>query len=204
MSREGLFVAVVGPSGAGKDTLLKGAALALAGRADIHFVRRVITREPDGLTEDHDTLSVPAFARANADGAFCLTWAAHGLHYGLPASAQAAVRRGGKVVANISRGSLGDALTAFASLAVIEITADPAILAQRIAGRGRETQAEAGLRLSRNRPFAVPPEVLQHILIDNSFSADQGVERMIDAIANLTRCEMPVTHAASPAAHIDL
>ena len=85
--RQGAFVAVVGPSGAGKDTLIGYAKARLAekGRGRFHFVRRVITRAADGSTEDHDTLSPMAFERAEADGAFALSWEAHGLCYGLPA-----------------------------------------------------------------------------------------------------------------------
>jgi len=42
--RNGAFVAVVGPSGAGKDTLIAHARDALAGEPQVEFVRRVITR----------------------------------------------------------------------------------------------------------------------------------------------------------------
>jgi ribose 1,5-bisphosphokinase len=59
--RNGAFVAVVGPSGAGKDTLIAHARSALAGEPQIDFVRRVITRPSDGQTEDHDTLADAEF-----------------------------------------------------------------------------------------------------------------------------------------------
>src|SRR5215207_2300078 len=107
---EGVFVAIVGPSGAGKDTLLKAAAEALSHRPDIVFVRRVITRTSDGVSEDHDTLTPHAFEAARTAGLFCLSWRAHGLFYGLPHSALDAVRRGDAVVANVSRTVLVDAV----------------------------------------------------------------------------------------------
>ena len=59
--RNGAFVAVVGPSGAGKDTLIAHARAALADEPQVEFVRRVITRLADGETEDHDTLTDAAF-----------------------------------------------------------------------------------------------------------------------------------------------
>ena len=39
-----MLVLVVGPSGAGKDTLLDAAKQALADNGRFHFVRRVVTR----------------------------------------------------------------------------------------------------------------------------------------------------------------
>ena len=41
---KGLLVVVVGPSGAGKDTLMRAAAEHFEGRPDVHFVQRAITR----------------------------------------------------------------------------------------------------------------------------------------------------------------
>ncbi len=66
--RNGAFVAVVGPSGAGKDTLIAHAKAALADEPQVDFVRRVITRLSDGETEDHDTLADAEFLEALADG----------------------------------------------------------------------------------------------------------------------------------------
>lgn len=43
-AERGIMVVVVGPSGAGKDTLMNLAARHFSGRADVHFTRRVITR----------------------------------------------------------------------------------------------------------------------------------------------------------------
>ncbi len=103
--RNGAFIAVVGPSGAGKDTLIAHARAALSGEPQVEFVRRVITRPCDGATEDHDTLADAAFDEALADGAFAIAWEAHGLRYGLPASVDLAIENGHVAVANVSRGS---------------------------------------------------------------------------------------------------
>ena len=123
--RNGAFVAVVGPSGAGKDTLIAHARAALADEPQVEFVRRVITRPSDGETEDHDTLADAEFLEAQAEGAFALAWEAHGLRYGLPASVDRAIENGHVAVANVSRGALPALRQRYANVAVVEITADP-------------------------------------------------------------------------------
>jgi len=182
--REGTFVAVVGPSGAGKDTLLNGAAEALAGRGDIIFVRRIITRSPDGATEDHDTLSPEAFQHAQAEGEFSLSWAANGLCYALPQSAWEAKRGGKVVVANVSRAVLSDAVAVFGAIVLIEVTASRDVLFQRLCSRGREAPAEIEKRLARKPGFDVPPGVSRHLVVDNSGAIETGIAKMAEAIAS--------------------
>lgn len=147
--RNGAFVAVVGPSGAGKDTLIAHAKSALAGEPQVDFVRRVITRPCDGETEEHDSLAEAEFAEAQSEGAFALAWEAHGLRYGLPASIDRAIENGHVAVANVSRGALPALRRRYANVAVVEVTADPEVLASRLAGRGRESRGQILARLAR-------------------------------------------------------
>ena len=79
----GLFVAIVGPSGVGKDALIRGVAGRLGEGDRVFAARRVVTRRADAF-EDHDTLAEDAFLAARAQGRFALAWSAHGLHYGVP------------------------------------------------------------------------------------------------------------------------
>ncbi|MBS9719530.1 phosphonate metabolism protein/1,5-bisphosphokinase (PRPP-forming) PhnN [Tianweitania sp. BSSL-BM11] len=182
MSRNGVFVAVVGPSGAGKDTLLNGAAKALADRPDILFVRRIITRAPDGATEDHDTMSVEAFQAAKQAGDFCLSWHANGLHYALPRSTLDAQKAGRTVVANLSRAILSEICHDFRPILLIEVSAAQHILAARLLARGRETAEAIEERIKRARNFDVPACVSKHVIIENSGSLDTGVNAMIKAL----------------------
>jgi ribose 1,5-bisphosphokinase len=146
---DGVFVAVVGPSGAGKDSLIAFARARLAGEGAIEFVRRVVTRPSDAATEDHDSLSEGEFAAAEARGAFALSWRAHGLSYGLPASVDRGVEAGHVVVANLSRAAIPSLTRRYASVIVVEVVADPEILAGRIAGRGAQPSTPAARRWSR-------------------------------------------------------
>ncbi|CCV10024.1 phosphonate metabolism protein/1,5-bisphosphokinase (PRPP-forming) PhnN [Mesorhizobium sp. STM 4661] len=153
--REGVFVAVVGPSGAGKDTVIGHARALFADESRLEFVRRVITRPSDAASEDHDTLADAAFAEAEADGAFAISWEAHGLHYGIPAEVDSSVANGRVAIANVSRAVIPKLRERYANLAVVEITASPEILAERLAMRGRESRGEVLARLSRSTNVAL-------------------------------------------------
>jgi ribose 1,5-bisphosphokinase len=146
----GAFVAVVGPSGAGKDSLIAYAAGRTAGLArPVRFVRRVVTRPADPASEDHDSLDEAAFAAMEAAGGFAVAWPAHGLRYGLPVSVDAQIASGEVVVANVSRGALGAIAARYAGLIVANVVASPDVLARRLGARGRETPQQIAERLAR-------------------------------------------------------
>ncbi|WP_372619315.1 phosphonate metabolism protein/1,5-bisphosphokinase (PRPP-forming) PhnN [Falsiroseomonas sp.] len=149
-----MLVGVVGPSGAGKDTLMNGARAALAGDARFVFARRLITRPAEAGAEEHEAITPEAFSDLRSRGALALWWQAHGLHYGIPAGIHAEIAAGRVVVANLSRGVLAEAAIRF-PLRVLEITAPVALRAARLAARGREDVADIAARLAREAPL--PP-----------------------------------------------
>ncbi len=172
-----MLVLVVGPSGAGKDTLLAMARQALAGDERFRFVRRVITRPADPAGEDHEPVSVADFARRD----FALSWQAHGLSYGIPLDIARDLARGRVVVANVSRGIIEKAASRFPSY-VIEITAPPAILAHRLADRGRETNADINSRLARTVPL--PPGVPVETIM-NDTTPDQAAATLVASLRRI-------------------
>lgn len=140
-----LFV-VLGPSGAGKDTLLAG----VCGAGGPHWVRRVITRPQALGGEPYEGVTEAEFAARAARGEFALSWRAHGLSYGIPARELRARAQGRDVVFNGSRGALDQALALFPDLIVVQVTAPPEILAQRLQARGREDAQDIASRLARD------------------------------------------------------
>ena len=181
----GCFVAVVGPSGAGKDTLMSRAAVHPALDPRVRFVRRTVTRTALVASEDHDSLDAAGFVRAEAEGAFSLVWAAHGLRYGLPRSIHGDLARGAVAVANLSRRSLAEAARIFGALHIVEVTARPDILLARLSARGRETGATVLDRVGRTVPV-VPPPGAGLLRIDNSgdvAAATDGLVRHLAALA---------------------
>ena len=191
--RQGAFVAVVGPSGVGKDTLIAYAKARMGTDepTPVHFVRRVITRPPDGSTEDHDTLSPEAFEAARASGAFALSWQAHGLHYGLPESVDRQIAAGHTVVANLSRAALDALRVRYRHVSIVAITASPETLAKRLAARGRETADEVSARLARASAHeAAVGGIVEPIVNDGS------VEKAGDALVAAIRAAGDI--AAAP------
>lgn len=144
----GRLILVVGPSGAGKDTLLGLAKAACADDPDIVFPRRAITREAT-VSEDNEQLSTGAFREAVERGAFAVNWEAHGHCYALRSAIDDDIRAGRTVIANVSRTVIGTMRRAYTEVVVIAITAPPEILAKRLASRGRSSDGRIEQRLGR-------------------------------------------------------
>lgn len=176
----GLLVAVVGPSGAGKDTLLAGA---VAARPDLVLARRVITRAEEAGGEPFEGVSVVEFEARKARGAFALHWVAHGLSYGIPAAIRSDLVVGRVVLFNGSRAVLGRAQTLFPGLAVVLVTADAATLRTRLAARGRESGDDMRRRLAR-ADFALP-EGLAYQVVDNSGTVEAGIQALVAVLDRL-------------------
>ncbi|KIN60066.1 Phosphonate metabolism protein/1,5-bisphosphokinase (PRPP-forming) PhnN [Sulfitobacter noctilucae] len=164
---KGRLIAVVGPSGVGKDSVMVGIAQTMP---DIHLVRRVITRAPELGGEDFDAVTPAQFEALAADGAFAVHWGAHGLHYGVPITVNYQLCKGTDCLVNFSRKALADAARIFPQLIVLNITAKPETLAHRLAARGRETSAEIALRLAQaDKPLPDGLEVI-HLCNDGPLS----------------------------------
>lgn len=144
----GRLVLVVGPSGAGKDTLLGLAKAVCADDRNIVFPRRLITREASA-SEDNEEVSAEAFERAVADGDYAMHWQAHGHRYALAQTIDDEIRAGRTVIANVSRTVISAARRYYANVVVVSITAPPDVLAARLAMRARASDGRLEQRLAR-------------------------------------------------------
>lgn len=145
----GRLIAVVGPSGVGKDTVM--AALA-ARRPELAIVRRTITRAPDAGGEEFDPVSVQDFQAMREAGDFVLDWQAHGLQYGIPVSLLTRLGQGQDAIVNLSRTVLDAARVLFPEFQVLYLTASPGVLARRLVARGREDADGVAARQARTAP----------------------------------------------------
>jgi ribose 1,5-bisphosphokinase len=155
----GRFIVVVGPSGAGKDTLIGLARAACADDGNVVFPRRLVTREASAF-EDNEQISLDAFRQARTRGDFAVHWEAHGHCYALPRAIDDDVRAGRTVVANVSRTVVDAIRRAYADVVVVSITAPSDILAERLAARSRSSDGQIERRLSRAVDgVAIAPDV---------------------------------------------
>jgi ribose 1,5-bisphosphokinase len=191
----GRLVLVVGPSGAGKDTLIDLARAALRHDAAVVFARRVVTRTATAA-EAHDTLDADAFERAARAGAFALAWEAHGLRYGIPAAVDADIRAGRTVVCNVSRTIIEAARARYADVLVALVTAPPEVLAARLMARARSSDGDVARRLARSDNFAA---FAADCVIANVGTLEAGAAALMAVIAR-TAAARPAATAERPSA----
>ena len=158
----GRLILVVGPSGAGKDTLLGLARAACAEDANIVFPRRVVTRESSSF-EDNVQLGFEDFRNASARGEFAMHWEAHGHCYGLPRAIDGDIGAGRSVVVNASRTVIDAARRAYANVVVIAITAPPEVLAERLKMRARASDGKVEDRLTRTVDTSAPDVTILNV-----------------------------------------
>ncbi|MGY8666773.1 phosphonate metabolism protein/1,5-bisphosphokinase (PRPP-forming) PhnN [Bradyrhizobium sp. UFLA05-109] len=176
----GRLVLVVGPSGAGKDTLLGLAKAALTEDHDVVFPRRIVTREASAA-EDNVSVTPDEFRRGLDHGDFAAHWEAHGLSYALPVDINDDIRAGRTVVVNISRTVIGALRQAYGNVVVVAITAPPNVLAQRLAARARHSDGNITERLKRHVDEA---SAHADVTIVNAGSPDYHSRQLVRVIRN--------------------
>jgi ribose 1,5-bisphosphokinase len=172
----GFLVLVVGPSGAGKDTVLMQARAACGEDGDITFVRRSVTREASAA-EDHASFSDAEFEQALADGAFSFWWEAHGLKYGVPVSIEADLAAGLTVVCNVSRNVVADLRERHPPCCVVLITAPEEVCRARLAARNRASDGDPVKRAARAAPGI--EELRPSLVIENIGTIEEGTAALL-------------------------
>ncbi|MGJ8585919.1 MAG: phosphonate metabolism protein/1,5-bisphosphokinase (PRPP-forming) PhnN [Marinosulfonomonas sp.] len=180
----GMLIAVVGPSGVGKDTIM---AEVLRQRPEILCMRRVITRDADCGGESFDGVSVDEFLEMEQDGKFALSWQAHGLHYGVPGQMDDHLADGRCVMFNGSRAQMAKAVARYPEMLILSITANNRTLAERLASRGRETAQDIEKRLDRAKSAEMPAGSAVEIRNDGPLA-----EAVVAVLAAIDRTREPV------------
>jgi phosphonate metabolism protein PhnN/1,5-bisphosphokinase (PRPP-forming) len=181
----GQLVLVVGPSGAGKDSIIRAAQGMFSGDPSICFPKRVITRQVDEQTEDHESMSRSDFIKAVERDSFAVWWEAHGHAYGIPSKIEDDLEVGRTVVFNCSRAALTAAAERYPYVIVVEITAPVDVLVSRIVARGRETPDEAEVRVARKVPPF--PSGIPVVRINNAGSLASAIADFCSVMTALKR-----------------
>lgn len=175
---QGHLYYVMGPSGAGKDSVL-GWVREHGIPHGVLCAHRYITRPAHAGGENHVALSEAEFQSRAQRGLFALTWQAHGLHYGIGREVEHWLARGADVLVNGSRSAYALADKHFPALRPVLITASHESMSRRLAARGRETEADIAARLARDPACHVPPEAL--VIHNDGCLADAGAQ-LLEAI----------------------
>ncbi len=182
--RRGTLFLVVGPSGAGKESLIKGAKAALRHDGRFIFPRRYITRPAiPGTTpgaEDHIPVSEDLFDTMLQRAKLPLEWRAHNFRYGVPASIHEHLSRGRHVILNVSLTVVDHARNTLSPVCVLCISVTHEILAQRLRSRGRESEREIQRRLVRAQEYAITGEDV--VTIDNNVTQEESLTTFLETI----------------------
>ena len=174
-----LFV-ILGPSGAGKDSLIQALSHS---SINLHCAQRVITRPSHGESEDYESVSFEDFKTLSRQDAFLFSWQAHGLFYGIRRDILEILEGGNHVILNGSRGALNKMRTQYPNLHAIFIKVDHHILENRLRSRGREDETQIIERIKR-----ATMEIPEHChVISNNHTVEDAVsnlEALIRSIIN--------------------
>ena len=184
----GRLIYLMGPSGAGKNSLIASAREKLNENKQLYFSPRYVTRAAVSDAEDDLTISPGAFAHYKHIGAFALDWQAHGFCYGVSNAIDTLLRAGKCVVVNGSRDYAATALAKYPLLTAVLITVSPEVAYARLQVRGREDREAVLARVRRTPAFAVAPQQLH--IIDNSGPLEHASEAMVRVL--LARETTPV------------
>jgi ribose 1,5-bisphosphokinase len=178
----GALVVVVGPSGAGKDTLIALARALCADDPRIVFPRRIVTR-PTSVAEDHDSVTPSRFDAGVGQGAYAFWWEAHGLKYALSAAIDTELRSGKTVVCNVSRAVVSQLRQRYDNVTVVLVTAPKEVLLARLAARGRESEGDVAERL--DRAASAIDDLAPDIVIENIGDPHDGASRLAAVLRGL-------------------
>lgn len=178
----GTLFAVVGPSGAGKDTLIDYARQHLQDHSRFIFPKRCITRPAGAGGEDHVSVTKDQFEQMKDAGAFFLDWEAHGLHYGIPARTGYMLQDGHNVVINMSRAAIEPLSKMVERVVVVYVDAPKEVVAERLEARGREAPGDIEERLAR--ADASLPDCAPVVTLSNSGTVKEAGDRLVEILTS--------------------
>jgi ribose 1,5-bisphosphokinase len=177
------LIYTIGASGVGKDTLLLYARRHINGSLPLLFAHRYITRPATDGSENHISLSNEEFLLRKEKGLFAMDWESHQLYYGVGREIDDWMAKGCYVIVNGSRGYLEIARSRYPDMTTIIIEADPVIISQRLAQRGREDAQDISSRIQRQP--SLPDGIEGLVRITNNGLPEEGGNTLVEVIYSL-------------------
>lgn len=145
---------VMGPSGSGKDSLLRYARERLSDVPNLIFAHRYITRPVEGFHENYIYLSENEFGQRLKNNFFSMHWQSHGFCYGIGCEIDCWLSKGCHVVINGSRGFFHNAKRLYPATFPVFINVSSSVLKDRLRARGRESESDIEARLARAQAYS--------------------------------------------------
>lgn len=175
------LIYVIGPSGAGKDSVVHTLRERWSLHLPVHWARRTITRAVQPGGEPHESVTPTDFTQLLESGALAMHWQGNGLRYGVRRSELAPLEQGHCVLVTGSRAHAPVVQRVWPACTLVHISAPSDVLRQRLTARGREDQQAIASRLGRDVEQDWPAETIR-IVNDSTLTA--AVETLHRALAS--------------------
>ena len=173
----GWLILVVGNSGSGKDSIMKGVKEKFPSELKkLCLTQRFITRPPSD-TEDNFAVTPEDFKKMSLQGRFALEWNIYGLDYGVPIEIDDWMRKGHLVLVNVSRSIVKKARDIYQNILVVFIEVPFEITLKRIKERAREREEKLEERIQRAKKNQSFPEA--DFIVDNSGDLEDAINKFL-------------------------
>lgn len=178
MSYPGKLFFLVGPSGAGKDSLLEALKRTRYSTTQPLVAQRYITRPLQANDHQHVELSADEFECRKQSGFFLFDWSSHGYRYGIGYEIEGWLKQGHNVIVNGSRAYLPQACDIYPGLFPIWIRVTDTVMRERLQARGRESGEQIDARIRRNHELdqCIPANCA---ILDNNRDLATTVEQLL-------------------------
>ena len=181
----GLLILVVGNSGSGKDSIMKGVKERFPSELkSLHLTQRFITR-PSSDTEDNIAVTSEDFKKMSLQGRFALEWHIYGLDYGVPIEIDDWMKNGHPVLVNVSRSIVKKARDIYQNILIVFIEVPFEITLQRVKERARESGKLLQDRIQRAKDNQTFPDA--DFIVDNSGELEIAINQFLSYLINVVR-----------------
>jgi len=173
----GLLILVVGNSGSGKDSIMRGVIERYpSDLKSLYLTQRYITR-PYSDTEDYIAIKPEDFEKLSLQGEFVLEWHIYGLDYGIPIEIDDWLEKGHPVLVNVSRTIIKKARRMYQNILVVFIDVPFEITLKRVKERARESGVRLEERILRARQNQDIPDA--DFIVDNSGDLEDAINEFL-------------------------
>ena len=183
----GLLILVVGNSGSGKDSIMKGVKERFPSELKkLYLAQRSITR-PTSDTEDNVAVTQEEFKKMSSEGRFALEWHIYGLDYGVPTEIDEWMKKGHPVLVNVSRSIVKKARDIYQNVLVVFIEVPFEITLKRVKERARESGKRLEERIQRAKKNQSFPNA--DFIVDNSGDLEDAIKKFLNYVLTAVKAK---------------